>query len=900
MPEDASSPIQQEILKLRHELEVMKIRHERELDEFNTRLSKLDVLENFENPPVADIPAAEPVPEPAPMLVPMAEISPKQAPQPSTPPPLPKKPAGESFELQFGRTWLVRIGIVLLLTGLVLLGNFAYRNWIHDLPNGLRLTGLFLLAGLLTETGRRLAKREHLHAYGEVVMAGGLAFFYYCCFAAHHVERLRVIDSPVFAGILLLVSAGAMAGISWIRNAKATAVLGLLLASYATILQPIGWLSCVSNVILALTGLMFMLRPGWAGPGIASMVGTYVSFTVWQVLQGAHGQPTDQASMWFLVPTWVIFSLPGVLGRFRETLSDRGRAWFTGANNAAFFLLFSAVWIAENDRSAYWLVPAVFGAVLLILGSWCRRQQQIVGSVDISQGLALITLALAMKLDGNQLPLALAVESLLLALAFFRFKTKPELVFTFITALGSTLLLIGSPEPAPVWSAGLAALVMAISGVVLQLGLNQDEQRFAWKPILSSAVFYLASVTALASWCWRLEPSLRFPVTVGVATVLSAVALFLNRKIRMVAMQYSVLLFLAAALLIVSISGLGISTYVAFPLMLAGCWLWHRFGEKSIDSILQASAFAGVTAISSWNFIHQLNLSTELIVLTVAGAGLILLLIGKALRCPTLAISAVFLPLAALIETGYHDPLAPFVPFMITAIALAEIGVMLVRKSESLVAIPPARITAFLGFVYGCYLFSPEYHADLLAGTALALILISTIIKRPIVTEAAGFAAIGWLGVVAALIMGPWQVALETAWSGAAVIAASLAIAITWRRGSHLLGIWVAALTSLWSTQMLVMRLDWNGTAVLWAMLGFAFVSIGLWRRLLGFRQVGFVLLAASLIKVFAVDVWDFNAFMRVASFSVLGLALILLGLFYNRFAPLLKRLLEEEMEHRP
>jgi uncharacterized membrane protein len=34
----------------------------------------------------------------------------------------------ESFELDFAKVWFVRIGIVILLTGLVFLGNYAYQN----------------------------------------------------------------------------------------------------------------------------------------------------------------------------------------------------------------------------------------------------------------------------------------------------------------------------------------------------------------------------------------------------------------------------------------------------------------------------------------------------------------------------------------------------------------------------------------------------------------------------------------------------------------------------------------------------------------------------------------------------------------------------------------------------
>ena len=81
------------------------------------------------------------------------------------------------------------------------------------------------------------------------------------------------------------------------------------------------------------------------------------------------------------------------------------------------------------------------------------------------------------------------------------------------------------------------------------------------------------------------------------------------------------------------------------------------------------------------------------------------------------------------------------------------------------------------------------------------------------------------------------------------------------------------------------------------AVLGFGLVSAGLWRKLAALRHAGFALLAISLVKLFAVDVWDFGAFTRVAAFLALGVALVVLGFFYNRFAEVLKKLLEGDGE---
>jgi uncharacterized membrane protein len=150
-------------------------------------------------------------------------------------------------------------------------------------------------------------------------------------------------------------------------------------------------------------------------------------------------------------------------------------------------------------------------------------------------------------------------------------------------------------------------------------------------------------------------------------------------------------------------------------------------------------------------------------------------------------------------------------------------------------------------------------------------------------------------------------------WRGILVIAALLALTLTYRQRPALLadpatraraiaaiaGL-TCAVTTIWATQMLVWRFGWKPSAVLWTILGFAFVTAGLWQRLHILRLSGFILLIISFIKLFAVDVWDFTAFMRVVSFIVLGAALILLGLFYNKFADAIKALLDDEKSSMP
>ncbi|MEX1048324.1 MAG: DUF2339 domain-containing protein [Akkermansiaceae bacterium] len=1097
------SPLWDEIKRLRRDLTDLSDRHHAEFMRISIRIADLESQLGK-----ADAQAATPpplpklvIPEKRPVLMPaLAEASlkpepkpglaPEPIPEPSPPPSIPPSPAplpDNTFELDFGKVWFVRIGIVILLTGLVFLGNYAYQNWIREMPNGARLAALFACALALVETGRRLANKESLHRFGEVLLAGGMAFFYYCIFAAHHVARLRVIESPALGAVLLSAAALAIAAVSWLRQAKATAVLGILLASYATMLQPIGWMSCLSNLLLGGLGLFFMLRPGWSGPGWVSMLGTYGAFLGWQLF-GASGENVrtdDPATLWFLPPVWAMFAIPGAVNRFRESLSERARAWFTASNNALFFLLFSGVWLHQNGSDGYWKVAAVFGTVLIALGILGRRQNATAGGVNIGQGLAVVTLAIILKLEGHHLALALAFESLSLAIAALRFRGKCETVFSLLAGLGSGALVahqalsLGMQAP-PVWSLFLAASLLAASAFVTDR-IKSTHETFAHYLRTSTALLFVVAVLVAAYLCLirlgeasgiavasvlcaalavgtlRLDPARRLPEIMWAALLFLGIAVYRifpepsawpmalaieSLALALVAWKYrartetvfallagclsarfigadafatdianripiwsaammagfitassivttrvktadenftpfirfaGVLLFAIPAAIVsdlclhrlespasiltaILLSGalsfaslkldtqrlqpeipwaslwflvlagyLGFIEMAMWPLALAtavslaGTWLWHRPAEAdgpphdlAANRAIPAYAFSLATPFFLWlicaDFIQLPALLSNQV------AAFLLVPVSLLLSSPRLAKAAAIYSLITLSYLLFSPAETALVIFASTGFALASAAVLIspwakfqsqgVRDTTSIF-----RLSAFVSYCVAWHTFAPGAWTDFLAITSLILTAVSVFMKRKMFVECLGFIAIALLGLAFEMLTSPWM-RIEDAgtWRGISVVVAMLALIFTYRQRPALITdpqvrkTAIAALAgitcltaTLWATQMLVWRFGWKPTAVLWTILGFAFVSAGLWQRFHIFRVCGFGLLILSFCKLFASDVWDFTAFMRVVSFIVLGAALILLGLFYNKFAEAIKALLDDE-----
>ena len=911
-----------EIARLRGRLDELAIRQAEEIGKLRKSLRKLEMrgMEPVAPPPLPDVvmPEAvlqEPVEETAggiQQFTPEPEIEQVE--------PVAPEPRG-SFELNFGRVWLVRLGIALLVTGLVLLGNYAYRNWIHDLPAVVRLVCLYIGSLGLIGTGWRFTSKDGMKAFGEVVLAGGLAFFYWCTFAAHHIDRLKVVDSPVAAGLMLLVAAGLIVGVSLKRDAKATAVMGLLLASYSTVLQPLGWLSAASNVVLAVAGMMLMRRRDWSGPGIASMVGTYGAFLWWQIA-GASGGGPDRMGLFFLPASWAVFSLPGVAGlagSFSRSLSERGRAWFAGANNGVFFGLFSLLWLML-DYDAYWRVPAVFGLVILVMGAMGRSRESS-GSTHIGQGLGMLTLALVLKLDGYQLALGLAVEALMLAVAFLRFRQRLELAFSLLAQLGSMSIALYVWESSG-WATGAAALLVGAAAVVVRLGCDRVDEALALRSEsrLVTRVGLGAATVMSVTWCMNLGLPWTSLVSMGAALGFAVLALKWDRSDWLPELRWMsfVLGVFGGAVLVVE--GHGVNSWVWLSsLLIAGALavLWERESESSKRSVIR-SLMASLLAwffslIVSWSLargVMVLMMSTEMDLLAISifvpGFAFIAM---RVLYCPRLRTSiSLLLGLALIYGVQMGERYVP-IHFAITISALVTLfgasqGFVRNRAADVLFMII-TRAVALLGWVLAWVNTAPDAWIEILALTGGVLVLWKNRFAGPKLQEAwvllfgtaiclmKIFAESRWSEQVSADLPTGWGVVIG-------FLVASLSRPKEVKGGAPV-GVaieWLSAIIlTLWSTLALVQSMDWSAVAILWTMMGFGFVCGGLWMRLTVWRHAGFALLGIALIKLFAIDVWDFAAFTRVVAFIALGVALVVLGFFYNRFAEILKRLLEPDSD---
>ena len=227
-------------------------------------------------------------------------------------------PPASSREERWGGYWLPRLGVLVLLTGLVYLAHHVFRQTAGAGGSILKLALMYAGGFGLLRLGLLLERREHLN-FGRILISGAGGAIFYTTFAAYHVATLRVLPSAVLDAILLLACAAWMIGLAERRQSQPMALLALLLAYYTTIATASPPFAFSANFALALAAAWLLHRHGWAGLAFTILPATYFRFVDWKLFGAGrwdliHFLETG-GNLWlfhvFFAAYWIMFTVPG-------------------------------------------------------------------------------------------------------------------------------------------------------------------------------------------------------------------------------------------------------------------------------------------------------------------------------------------------------------------------------------------------------------------------------------------------------------------------------------------------------------------------------------------------------------------------------------------------------------
>jgi len=882
-------------------------------------------------PLIAPLPASVPIP---------ATVFQTVATPPETPPALPEAPPVErlapapspapaeerdSFEMKLGTYWLVRVGVVMLLTGLAFFGNYAYHHIIGALGPVGKISLLYLFSGGLLGAGawwQRRTARESLKNYAQVLFAGGLAAVYFTTYAAHHIPPLQVIGSATLDGSLLMLWAGVIGWIADRRRSEVMALFGIGLAFYSSIITRVGDFTLYSNLVLTLAAVGFLLRNRWAGLSFAGLAASYAGYSFWRFLHddGWRWAAPDERLNYgaaFLAAYWLVFTAAAFLSR-SEKLTGRNRAAFVTLNNGAFFTLF-LLSMLEVRTGGFWKFSLGFGAVLLGLAGLARRRlagEKAAAEAYLTQGLLLVTLGFILKFSGLQLALVLGTESVALFLAGAQRSSRLLQGFGAAVALLATgwgLAGLRKFDPEGLWTGAALGGLMTVCATRAGRAPDGAGTIPLMRPIrwLPAGFTLLAGANWLAATWFNTSADHLPPVLTAEAVALTC-SIYLLRVPEITLLGQLVLIFAqVAALDRLSDNGPLPPWWSPLAVILGTLGLshwWSRQRRLDADGKLNLgcqSVFAVglVAVVLAWT--HPLMDAPAWLALTAVLA-LGATLYGVATRVWPLAVFGQIFLLASLwqfamqVWTRKPEWYFPLVPVAVLAMLAGATGAWLRRRPEtdttvSRPVLEIARVYWWLALALSlCWLWQyvPEREHVWVFMAASALLFAAAEWRR----NAGALAGAGVFAVTALIAL--WTgngLAMNLYWPDLAALLGLFAMQQVLRRRPanaavaeelHAAVVGVAGLSlwrwiSCWAATLsagdFVLTITWAGLA-----LGLFLAGMGVRERWL--RWSGLFLLAAAAGRVVLVDVWKQETIYRVLTFMALGAALVVIGFLYNRY----------------
>jgi uncharacterized membrane protein len=823
-----------------------------------------------------------------------------------------------SFEMRLGTYWLVRVGVVMVLTAMVFFGRYAYEHFVSPLGPPGKLLMMYLASGGLLWAGHWLQRRqESLRQYGQVLFSGGLAAVYFTTYAAHHVPNLRVIESAVLDGLLLLGWAGYMVWLADRRKSEVLSMFGVGLGFYTSVMTQAGLFTLYSNLVLTLAAVFFLLRNRWTTLSFGALVATYAGYAFWRFYHGgAWHWAGPEDGLWtgtyFLACYWVVFSAAVFLSRDRM-LAGSNRATFLTLNNGAFFALFLLTML-QVQSGGFWKFALVYGVVLTGLAELARRvlpSEPVTRNSYVVQGLVLVTVGLIARFSGPNLGLILAAESVVLVVLGGHRRSVLLEAFGFVAAALATYWTVTESrafDRGDLWlGIGVGALLVFNS---IWRARREDVTMTSTVrpgPALLGTLGLLVWLVAT----WNNVTRLNLPVVLAIeAAFLTATIHWV--RVREIALLGQGYLILAHSLwLFATVAGnAGRPWWNAVSVLaitLALSHWWQR--QRVIDLDVQVSRLLqGLYSLALVGVLHvwlqpQFTPSTWLVF--SGGVALVITAYGTATR-GWLLVAAGQLFVAVTVwqfasqlmagHPGWHVALAPLVTLTVLSMAAVQwisrrpetsgeiktpvLGVAMAYRWVALLMgvawvheYVPARERFWTLALVGALIFAWAGWRRSVEGFVAAAVLAAMGYlwfwfpsESVAVTHFPNVLAV-WLMLAAQQAARRWpdRFPLGGGWHNAMIVLGGLSF---WRLASS----WVSTLAGGF-----YLTVAWTGVA-------FVLFLAGLALRERMYRWLGLGILGCGLARVVLLDVWKLETLARTFSFFALGVVLLVLGFIYNRY----------------
>lgn len=798
---------------------------------------------------VADVPSAAAVALPLPLPVaaePVAPADPRPAaaPRPPVPPSLLDRLVAQALDWARGGNPLARLGVLITFVGAVYLIRYAAEEgW---LPVELRLAGLSFAALAMVATGWRL--RDKVSGYALTLQGGGLALLYLTVLAA---LRLYALLPPTLAFALLVLVAGASAGLAVRQNALPLAIIGfaggfvapMMIGGDGSHLLLFGYYTVLNLGVFAVAAAR-----GW---GLLNLLGFTFTFVITSLWRATAYKPEWFASFEFFL---LLFFAMYVAVTVLSARSSERRGVVSGSlifGLPAIVLSLQASLVIDFPHGLA-ISAAGFGAFYLLVATAllrsAREHWQTTALAFMAIGVVLLSLAVPLYWDDQATAATWALEGAGAVWLGLRQQRRWTLGFGMVIQLlagASLLIAIGEGGASNAWFATGApgAGLLAVAGFASAVWL--------WQARGVTPLPRLAAIWALVWWLYagmaqiaHHDPS--WATGLDLAFGALSVALLAVAALRLG--WYWLLTLGQITALLFALGGLAVAVDHR-PSYEGGALGWLLLLIVHYGALWRSERVAGLKAGAAAHAVPAL--------LKVGLGGL---------------------------ELAWHlrDQLGGDWPWLAWGVAPATALAFMVRFPRSWPMAEHARLYA-------------QWVAAPIALWLLGWIVVGALYANGNAAPLPTFPLLNPLDVtvfaVAAVLWFAWRQRDPAYWDGLparplpplvarlpAILAAIAAFA--WLNGALMRGLHYTYATPLKGAALLDSALLQASVSVVWSLIGSGAMWIAARRGLRGIWLVGAALMVVVAIKLFVVDTAGTGTLARIAAFLFVGAILLAAGYF--------------------
>jgi uncharacterized membrane protein len=184
-------------------------------------------------------------------------------------------------EINLGKFWLNKIGIVIFALGIAFLITYTFKYF----GPLMKILFGYLVGGTLFFWGAKIEKEERFVNYGRVLLGGAWAIIYFTTYAMYHFEASRIINSQILdLFFLTLVTLGIIRH-SLKYKSEALTTVALFIGYLTSTMGDISYFTLCSSALLAVIAVVLVYKLQWIRTIFTGIIFTYLAHFSWIIKQ---------------------------------------------------------------------------------------------------------------------------------------------------------------------------------------------------------------------------------------------------------------------------------------------------------------------------------------------------------------------------------------------------------------------------------------------------------------------------------------------------------------------------------------------------------------------------------------------------------------------------------------